>query len=96
MVAHVAIIRAFLVIAHVVRKNSSKDDEAGAEDGKDDKMLDEEKVVLLLHQDADAFRKDLEKLDEPQEMHRQFTQVMERLNQGKDNELRKNGNSEPV
>lgn len=63
----------------MVSDNSQNDRTAKAEARRGHKMLSVQEVEELLRQDADAFRKELEKLNEPQELHRQFEQVMERL-----------------
>ena len=63
----------------MVNDEPTKADETRAETGKDDKMLSTEDIVELLRQDADAFQKDLAKLNKPEELHQQFEQVMEQL-----------------
>ena len=60
--------------------NSQKHNDTEAGRGKDRKMLVMNRVEELLRQDAEAFGKQFEKLDDPQEQRRRFEGIVEQLN----------------
>ena len=60
-------------------EDTQKHDETETAAGKDRKMLAMKRVEELLRRDAEAFGKQFEKLDDPEEQRRRFDRIIEQL-----------------